>query len=448
MNMLGMKKNPDGWVRVGGLPQDPNDIISVMYQGMSGAGKTSLLRKMALDCHNRLEPVVILDCGDDWADYLRQKGDPRQPVREIDLENEGGAGISIAALGETPVDLLRLCQGLVPRNKADIQPYFDNAVALKLHQAFEITTHFAGSNYHLADPIRILKKRKLISLLGRLVPGVGDPWKDFGSEEVILNVMSDIQIKLGDLSIVAALMMHCTEFVDLKDPRGTIVIKWSDRFEEAYRCIMSFIFDAILDYRLSRKDWDEYLWLFLDEWRSLSPIRSLSAAYRRGRKHRVKTVVTFHEVPGVYDLYDGSNKAEEILGLMSHRVYTRQGSPMSAENASKCLGTPEVIEDVEPDAWNRRKEMTHNIRERANFTPDELRRLPLPDWDKDKITCLVDFPGFLGRVESPWRDDVTGFKVVPRNPRPPECQKLPPLTGRDLIRLNMPISKEFLDALN
>ena len=71
--------------RVGGIPVPADEPVLVAFLGTTGAGKSNLIMKLLLDTHNALEASLVLDTGDDIPDKVRAKGDPRNPVHDIDF---------------------------------------------------------------------------------------------------------------------------------------------------------------------------------------------------------------------------------------------------------------------------------------------------------------------------------------------------------------------------
>ena len=148
----------------------------------------------------------------------------------------------------------------------------------------------------------------------------------------------------------------------------------------------------------------------------------------------------------MYEWMKSQNSAEELLGLMTHRVFVRIGSPMTAKWAAEYCGTPIAIEDVEPDRSGPRDEPQRLLHEVKNFTADELRRLPLPSYGDNEIHCVVDFPNFTGRVRAPMARDVAPppTRLVAR---PREQMILAPFAVRDLDRLGMPLNDTIRKTL-
>ncbi|QJX01168.1 type IV secretion system DNA-binding domain-containing protein [Frigoriglobus tundricola] len=436
-------------IRVGALPQDQDSVVGVAYVGSTGLGKTSLIKKQMLDTHDLIQPALILDTGDDLAEFLRAKGDPRNPVSEVDLYHEGGAGIDLPSMLKTQTDRWRLARRLSPREKNNPNTYFDDAVALVLLAALCVLAHFAKRGYHLADAIRLAKRPQLLTLLARLVPGLDDPFADVrGDPKTFANVMSSLRTRLADVEIVAALMLKCTEFVDLTEPVGSTVIRWSDRHAVALEGLLGFSIDTSIVTRLSEKPLERVSY-YLDEFRSIAPLEALAAAFRRGRKHRIAVTVSVHEICGLHDRYN-KDVTEEMLGLMAHKVFVRVGSPATAKWSSDYLGCCEGIEDLRPHPGNKNRDVSRQMKDRHNVHWDELRRIKPPDPETDELHFYVDFPATTCEVVAPWLADASlpaGHKPARRVERSPDSEVMPPLTARDLDRLGMPLEKPFLDAL-
>jgi len=437
-------------VRVAGLTVTLRDLISLLIAGVPGSGKTSVLWKLYFDAIHARVPMTILDTGDEVANYLLAKGPPGIPVQEIDpfFDFPLGVGIYFPAMLTTPTARWRLAKYLSPVQKHNTTPFFEETIAKLIYCAASICHHHSR-DYELADILRLAEHRKLMSLLGPGVPGIGDPFANLGMDRELLgNVLISVQVKLALLHVVAALLLRCPRKIDPRQAPGALVVRYRDSHATALEGLYAFLFESIIDHALSRPYTEKRL-IVMDEFRQLKPMgEAISAAARRGRKHGLGLVLTLHEIAGLKARYT-DHIADELIGLLSHFVFLRQGSPGMSKFCSEILGGPEVIKDVAPHPMNNGG-YARGVESRPNVHPDELRNCDLPDAAKDALHGWVRFPGFTAPFVCPWLADVTlppGHKAVKKIPRKPEEEILERFNLRDMARLNFGTGPEIQEAL-
>ena len=433
---------------MGGLARGPARLATgTLFVGKSGSGKSVLIKKMLADVLALGEPLAALDLADELHDFLASRAPPGTQVRVVGGYHEGDAKIDLGPLLRSETDRRRFALKVFPDVKNDPQPFFNLSARELFFQAVCVLAFFGPGKAELADVLRLVFNRRLLSALGKLVPGVGDPFADLGDKDTAKDVYATALARLRPLSVIAALWLRCRSSVDVLAAEGATVFAWRDRDAVALEAMYAFAFDAMIEHRLSSQFADR-LWCFLDEFRQLAPLECVPNVARRGRKSAVCLVASLHEVTGLYDRY-GKDRAEELLGLFDHKVFLKIGSPITSRWASEYLGVVESLEDIPPHPDDPQGAgFKRAVRERPNVTWDELRRVPEPDPVKDVIRGYVDFPEFTAPFATPFMGDVTlpaSFVPRPRKRRDPADERLPPFSVADAQRLSLP-TKEFLEC--
>ncbi len=421
--------------------------LRLLITGLPGSGKTALLKKLKLDL--ALAGVVLYetDNADESASYWKDKTRGKNvPVHVISMKYTDGCGLNIGPMLATEADRQRFAWKLVPEVKGDTAPFWNNAARLAIENAAFILWLLSGGTMMLADIIRVASNQPLHSALCPLA-GQPDFYAAYGNNDSKRDVSVTAITKLKPLAIFAATDLRCAERITLPLTQGILVIEIPDTFVNSMSGITAFIFDTLGDHYLSRQSSTPVAFL-IDEFRELGALDCIDKIGRRGRKASVSLVLTMHEVQGVYDRY-GQDRGEELLGLMDHKLFLRAGSPSTAKWASSYLGETEVLQEVRPNSTDgSNKTISRSVTMRPNVLPDELRRLPMPNYAKDTLTGWADFPDETTKFTCTFKDAVTLSKPpAPRQLRPDSHQVLPRLDAADLRRLGVKYTPEILALL-
>jgi hypothetical protein len=420
----------------------------ILVVGESGSGKTALFKRFQKFLPDMGMTVYLTDNANEMTNFYRVNLPASIPILPISMKYGDGVGLDIAAMLPTEADRQRFAWKMVPDIKGDSAPFWNNAARLVLENSANTLHTLSPKKYLLADIVRICMKPALQSVLSKLA-GLGDPYELFGNNDSKRDVQVTLFTKLKPLSLFAAVDMRCTKRITLplSVGPGVLVMEMDDTFSTALSSVYSFIFDTLADRYLSTQSTDPVVFV-VDEFRELQPLECIEKIARRGRKSGVSLVLSMHEITGIYDRY-GKDKAEELLGLLNHKIFLRIGSPSTAKWASSYLGECEVLQNIAPLSTDGSgKTFSRSVTMRPNVLPDELRRIPLPNYSKDTLHGWADLPDETAEFVFKFKQDVN----LPRNPAPrplrsPDDQILPRLTADDLRRLGISITPSILEAL-
>jgi hypothetical protein len=418
----------------------------ILVAGESGGGKTSVLKAFIAPLPSMGVVTYLTDSAGEMVDYFRVKSGPGVPIYPVGMKYADTVGINSAALTTTEADRQRFAQKFFPDIKADPAPFWNNASRLALENAMHALDVLSKSTALLADVVRVCLNPPLQTILSGMA-GLGDPYALYGNNDSKRDVQVTLATKLKPLSLFAAVDLRCTKRISLPITEGVMVMEMDDTFSTALSSVYSFIFDTLSDRYLSTQSTDPVAFI-VDEFRELEPLDCIQKIARRGRKSGITLVLSMHEINGIYDRY-GKDNAEELLGLLNHKIFLRIGSPSTAKWASAYLGECEVLQNIAPMSTDGSgKTYSRAVVMRPNVLPDELRRIPLPDYAKDKLQGWADLPDETAEFQCKFRDDVTLTKRPPsRTLRPATDQLLPKLTRADLQRLGIPTTPSILEVL-
>lgn len=437
-------------VRVAGVPLNPDDCrTGTVKFGKSGSGKTSLIKQTLSDVLQLGDPAVVLDLSDEMTEFVKAKAPSGTPVHRVDVFHQGdGVGIEFAPVLTSTTARQRFASKVVPRTKGDPQPFFRDFARLVIENGSALCHHFAPSVWTLALCLRLVLNRKLHSAVGKLVPEIGDPYESLGNPKTAGDVHATVVTLLKPLAVYAALSERATRHISpltvLNDGEGVMVLVWKDKYADSLEGLLSFTLDIVAEEKMAGQS-NERLWIFTDELRSIQQLEAIPAIARRGRKSSICLVASMHELAGMRERY-GAERAEEMLALLDRKVFLRIGSPQTAKWGSEYLGNVETLQDIAPRG-DTNKGWTRTVVDRPNVTPDQLRRIPLPDARADVIRGYLDFPEITAPFSTPFLADVKAPPPARRTPVPESWERLTPMTLELLKRFNFPCPDAVLEAL-
>lgn len=417
----------------------------VLYIGEPGSGKTATLLTHIKSLTKMGINLIGIDLKGDLPPFMQSYLPENVPIHVIDPFHMDGTRIDWAAMMKTQVGVDAFVKKMIPEIKGDAQPHFRNSAVLSVKRAAEILNHYAKSDWHLADLIRLAKNRPLLVHLNNQNPNVFPRIQvDREDNTSHKDVQSTVETALSLFEIYAALELRCTKKVNpysvLDLGHGHIIFLWSDEFESVLSSIASFLIDSVTKRLLSRQaDDDQLTLLWLDELTSLQKIDALDAISKRGRSSKIIPLIGVQTYEGVRHIY-GPDLAEQMLGNLPYKIVFRVGTVTTAKWASEYLGIPRTFEIVR----NFHLENPYNTSVKDNHpvvTPEELRRIPKPNLDKeDVIHGYVDFPDGAAPFEIDVLSEIQYPKggQKPKKRVPDDWQKLPPFKAEDLLRLKFP----------
>lgn len=419
--------------------------------GAPGSGKSSLIKRLTRRFTEDGITSYVMDNTGDAAEYYRQFSPPGTKINVVSPEFLDGVGINFAEMITTASDRMQLVNKLAPDAKGDANPFFTRMVRVILRDVIMALHRLAKENTVLfADIIRVSCNAQLTSELTKMA-GIGNPYARFGDDES--KTKRDIEVSilsvLADLGIFAAVDMHCTKRISLPSPeKGSItVFEWSDDFTASLASIYPFLFDYMSTKILKNRDEENHTAFVIDEFRLFDrPLDCIHQLAAKGRKGMISVILSLHEVNGLFSTYT-KDRAIELVGLMTHRVFLRVGSPDMAKFCSDYLGNPEIFESIPSSKAD--SPAHRSIKQRLNVLPDELRlMLPMPSWEKDCIKGYIDYPSGVAEMKSTFRDDVQlKEKAAEREARPSDHQELPRMSKKDIDRMGIPFTDEIREAL-
>lgn len=446
------KDNDRGGIRVAGKVRSALELmLHVLLVGMTGAGKTSLIAAMLRDAAARFYRILWYDSdGDQEKDLLGWAAheNPGYQVANFNpfFDDPKGVAIDFAAMIKSLVEAQYFAARILQPSKHEHQEYFLLTAQRMLVAAIMILIRLAPDDWTICDLLRLVKNPEFCELLAEICD-MESPYAVMGSADGSADVISTLHTRLAQLSAVAALMHHARRpAINPRTFEGGLKFCRHERLNVALNSITGYVMDDLTDYRLEHPG-SEPLFMFLDEVRTLPRMSALNVLARRGRKTNTCLVLGLHEIDGFYDVY-GREAGEEALALLAQKIFLKVAGVNSARWAAEYLGNVEILEGVRNFKGD---DMTITRRERFNVTPDELRRLPLPDAKRDVIRGVYDGPEECYFFETPWLRAASpppGWRPAALKPYPAEWQILPRWTVDDFARLRLPVSDPRIMAFD
>lgn len=416
--------------------------------GSPRTGKSIFLKRLRGDAIARHDPMVVLDLsgGDELESVEWQAAKYGVPeVAIFDPQMEDSWTWDFPDLTATDAARWHVSGKVFPDIKGDQSPFFNLNARDVYFTDLCVLNHFGG-DYTFADSIRLAFNLGLLGRLADLVPHLGDPVRRFGDTKSAHDIMSTVRMRLAPLRPMAALLEKATRKIDLFNLRCPLVLVGRDRDAAVWSKLFSLVLDLMADERLEAPRPDP-LWFFLDEFRQLEELRALSPLLRRAGKTNTIVAASLHSVNGMYARY-GEHEGKEILNLFGRKVFFQTGCPDTARWAADHCGGVDSITDIEPPPGGNNVHREH--KDRFNVSPEEFRRIPLPDARRDLLKGVYDGPDGTFWFEIPWLKEVTppfGWKPRRRKRRPPQDEILYPFTERDFERLKFPNDPALLEFL-
>ena len=380
-----LTKSCEAQISIAGIPM-PKKIepLHVLINGVTGTGKSVLLRELVFSAFCRSDRMVIVDSNGDMLSKFGTDND--LILNPYDGRTQGWSFFNEI---RNDYDFHRYALSIVPRGRTDEAEEWASYGRLLLRETAKklalIGNPFVQDLFHWTTIEAPEKLREFLegTLAESLFAGSSEATRALSSARFVLSdkLSEHLSMPEGEFSIRSWLEQKNT---------GNLYITWREDMSVALKPLISAWVDVLCTSVLSLPEQDARpIWLIIDELASLEKLASLEAALTKGRKHGLRVVAGLQSTSQVNDIY-GATAAQTLRSCFRTLVVLggSRTDPKTNEDMSLCLGEHEVervLYNHNEGIKTSRTRSVQTVRERV-VTPTELAHLP-------ELTAYVAFAG-------------------------------------------------------
>ncbi len=432
--------------------------------GAQGSGKTKSIQLLMQSVLKHVRPVtnrraLVYDVKRDNYAMLRAMEIPEERIIPLNPFDIRGGRWDLAADvtdSETAGELGTL---LVP-DKGEVQPFFPEAARRILGAAMDAFNTIAEGRWTLRDVVLTLQSEARLKIILKESRHLYYLVEKFCTEnDTYKSIAATLENVMWRLSFVAASWEHS------KIPFS--VTEWMR--SEKIILLGSEQLNAALVYRITQEILDQLeadrispspqTWIFIDELRLAGKITDFGRFIMGGRTKGACVVLGFQDYPGLIELYQSKEIAEELIGACGNRAFLKIRERKTSEMASEELGmqtveirrfSPSWSQTISESLGNRSVSITNgisvstNLDRRPAVSPYTLRAIPWPNPRRGLHGYYVD-----ASLPDPYAATIPGT-VISKLPepkpgipdfleRPREQRKLEAWDKDDLSRLGLAV---------
>lgn len=428
---------------------NPDEVaLSMLIVGDPGSGKSSIYKLFYKSASWLEQSGVLLDVSGEMGPHLRLHGKPGASVLEVDPFVEGGVGIDIAKALVTNQQWQSFSNKLSPDIGGDKNPFFSKGARWVIVNTLRALNYLAGSSWTFADLIKIMMNRHLFSAIVEQCPGCIDIFATTAGSDGGRDLAATVMTVAAQFAPYAAANDECkiqvNPFWALEGRNRWMVLVREPKAAAAVEATHAFLLDIISEEANSYMGKKDVFHIGADEFRNYQMMEKISEGIRIGRKSKVITTLTLHDVNGCYARYS-ELIGKELLDLCAYKVFTRISSLDTAEWASRIMGEPWSLVRIRRKMFDPDSDQL-NVTYTRNVTVDEIRSLPLASWEKNQIKGYLAFPGLKCPFELRYREHVECPERA-RMYKPANVQLLQAMDSARLSELNVKITEKVQKAI-
>lgn len=286
----------------------------------------------------------------------------------------------------SPAEAQDLASILIPLPRGSKQPYFPEAARGILRGLIEVFQQHCPQQWELRDLILATKTVERLAYLLASTSATESLLEHFEPENTFNNVRSTLTEGLDKLSSVASSWHksrnegRVISLASWLDSQSVLILGNSPKQKAPLAVLNNILMSFITKQVLSRPgERHEQNFFFLDEFRELGKIDSMSDLAGLGRSKGSCLVLGFQDIFGVDEVY-GKEKSREIIGNCSNMgiLHINSTEPDTQKWASEVLGQHEFLETqnsesetfAEKNSYSVSK--THMIKSEALWLPAQF----------------------------------------------------------------------------
>jgi type IV secretory pathway TraG/TraD family ATPase VirD4 len=376
----------------------------IMLSGSTGAGKTVALRRIVGQLRERGDVAVVIDAAAElMSEFGRQRDVILSPIDARSRMWEPRHEI------ETPADLPRLAQALIPRAPSaegeTWAGYARSLVQAALQKSDGLTELCELLFYHPTHP-KDPKNPTGDSLAETLSDTAAARLFEEGAARMLASILSIISTNLGWLKFAADVQgspWSARRWASKIDD-GEASWIWLPIRADHVQMLAPYaiaVIEQVITQVLSLPPHDSRrVWLVVDELGAYPQISSLVPALTQGRKFGIRATLGMQSVSQLQASY-GHVGAQTLLSCLSTKLLLRAGDSETAAWASREIGEREVRRRSETRGEHGKSENEH-VAVEAAVLPSEFRNLP----DRRGFLLLPgDYPAGRVQLPIPYRAD-------------------------------------------
>jgi hypothetical protein len=439
------------------LPMAADELFALI-SGSIGSGKTKLLVAMLRSVLASVQPgsdnrLLVFDPKNELYSILHGM-DPACPVVSLNPADLRSASWDIGRDIADPATALEVASTLLPRDKAENNPFFHTSVRNLFAGVLLYLLKVAPRNFTLRDAVLILESEHYLRQVVERVAENHHLRKVFEPVVTWKSIETTVASKTAELRILAAFWHHARQSVSLADwvagESYTLVLGTDPRIDTTVTALNRLLVKRLSDLILAGPEGTpKRSYLAIDELPALGgdlPVPGLAELCHRGRSRGARVVAVFQTVEDLRRIYT-DHGAHALLNEFANKVLLRAEDPAHVKWQSELFG--------ETEDWELERSVSNRGTNEESETVKWVRyKRPLvPAAEFYTIPPATPATGLNGYALSPfvkgaWRFHIPGEWVanhVPRPnpfvpaflPRPDAHQYLPSFTDADLVRLKL-----------
>lgn len=347
---------------------------SIVLVGSPGSGKTvQILLLMKTVMPRIMEEgsqvrAVVYDSKTDITSKIAAMGVSPDRIKIMNPLDARSYAWDICRDVVSPSEAQDLASALIPLPRGSKQPYFPEAAQRILRGLIEVFQQHCPEHWELRDLILATKTVERLAFLLASTTATEGLLEHFEPANTFSSVRSTLSKELDKLS-TAASSWHksrgegrALSLSNWLNEQSVIILGNSPKEKAPISVLNNVLLSFLSKQVLSRPgDRPEHNFFFLDEFRELGKIDSMSDLAGLGRSKGSCLVLGFQDIFGVDEVY-GKEKSREIIGNCSNIgiLHINSTEPDTQKWASEVLGQHEFLETQNSESENFGPQNSHS----------------------------------------------------------------------------------------
>ena len=347
---------------------------SIVLVGSPGSGKTvQILLLMKTVMPRIMEEgsqvrAVVYDSKTDITSKIAAMGVSPDHIKIMNPLDARSYAWDICRDVVSPSEAQDLASALIPLPRGSKQPYFPEAAQRILRGLIEVFQQHCPEHWELRDLILATKTVERLAFLLASTTATEGLLEHFEPANTFSSVRSTLSKELDKLS-TAASSWHksrgegrALSLSNWLNEQSVIILGNSPKEKAPISVLNNVLLSFLSKQVLSRPgDRPEHNFFFLDEFRELGKIDSMSDLAGLGRSKGSCLVLGFQDIFGVDEVY-GKEKSREIIGNCSNIgiLHINSTEPDTQKWASEVLGQHEFLETQNSESENFGPQNSHS----------------------------------------------------------------------------------------
>ena len=347
---------------------------SIVLVGSPGSGKTvQMLLLMKTVMPRIMEEgsqvrAVVYDSKTDITSKIAAMGVSPDRIKIMNPLDARSYAWDICRDVVSPSEAQDLASALIPLPRGSKQPYFPEAAQRILRGLIEVFQQHCPEHWELRDLILATKTVERLAFLLASTTATEGLLEHFEPANTFSSVRSTLSKELDKLS-TAASSWHksrgegrALSLSNWLNEQSVIILGNSPKEKAPISVLNNVLLSFLSKQVLSRPgDRPEHNFFFLDEFRELGKIDSMSDLAGLGRSKGSCLVLGFQDIFGVDEVY-GKEKSREIIGNCSNIgiLHINSTEPDTQKWASEVLGQHEFLETQNSESENFGPQSSHS----------------------------------------------------------------------------------------